>query len=249
MPRAFLETKGESRLAPENQDSHQGQNTESGANQTNHFVFPKWTNYLRELSAVLALGGLVYAVVLITGGFSPESNAIGYAPEQPVPYSHALHAGELGIDCRYCHTGVETTAKATIPPTATCMNCHASVKTESEKLALVRESYKTGEPIPWVRVHDLPDYAYFNHAGHIQSGVSCVSCHGRVDRMVVVEQVEALTMGWCLECHRNPDEHLRPKEFVTDLDWTPDVPAAQLGAELRKQHEINPSVDCATCHR
>ena len=245
----YPEQKGESRLAPDNHDIKQDQNPGSDDTLTTQFVFPKWTNYLRELSAVLALGGLVYAVVLITGVFSPENSAIGYAPEQPVPYSHALHAGELGIDCRYCHTGVETTAKATIPPTATCMNCHATVKTQSEKLELVRRSHETGEPIPWVRVHDLPDFAYFNHAGHIQAGVGCVSCHGRVDRMEVVEQVEKLTMGWCLECHREPDANLRPKEFVTSMDWQPEEPPAELGARLRQMHDINPSTDCATCHR
>jgi hypothetical protein len=204
---------------------------------------------LREASAVIAVGGLVYAVVLITGVFSPEMSAIGYAPEQPVPYSHALHAGNLGIDCRYCHVGVETTAKANVPPTATCMNCHRNIKTESEKLAVVRQSYETGEPIQWVRVHDLPDYAYFNHAGHVQSGVACVSCHGRIDRMEVVEQVEALTMGWCLECHRNPDPHIRPRQFVTDMTWVAEGDPAVLGAELRAMHDIAPKTNCTTCHR
>ena len=213
------------------------------------FVFPKWTNWLREASAVLAVGGLVYATVLITGVFSPEMSAMGYAPEQPVPYSHALHAGDLGIDCRYCHASVETTAKANIPPTATCMNCHSTIKTESEKLAVVRQSAETGEPIQWVRVHDLPDYAYFNHAGHIQSGVGCVSCHGRVDRMEVVEQVEPLTMGWCLECHRNPDANLRPREYVTDMEWVAAGDPAVLGAELRVKNDISPSTNCTTCHR
>jgi len=195
------------------------------------------------------LGGVVYIVVLITGVFSPEMSALGYAPEQPVAYSHALHAGDLGIDCRYCHIGVETTAKATVPPTSTCMNCHATIKTESAALALVRESAATGEPIPWVRVHDLPDFVYFNHAGHIQSGVGCVSCHGRVDRMTVVEQAEPLNMAWCLTCHRNPDASLRPQEFVTDMDWVAAGDAAGLGAELRAAHNINPSTDCTTCHR
>jgi hypothetical protein len=237
-------------LAPENFDQNQDQGAPADpGTTTDKFVFPKWTNWLREGSAVLAMGGLVYAIVLITGVFSPEMSAIGYAPEQPVPYSHALHAGDLGIDCRYCHRGVETTAKATIPPTATCMNCHASVRTQSEKLELVRQSAQTGEPIPWIRVHDLPDYAYFNHAGHIQSGVGCVSCHGQVHRMEVVEQVEALTMGWCLDCHRNPEPHLRPQEFVTDMNWVPGEDPAVLGARLRAENDINPSTDCATCHR
>lgn len=236
-------------MAPENFDQSQDQDPARPDTTTDKFVFPRWTNRLREATAVLAIGGLLYAVVLITGVFSPEMSALGYAPEQPVPYSHALHAGDLGIDCRYCHTGVETTAKATIPPTATCMNCHAKIKTESEKLAVVRESARTGQAIPWVRVHDLPDFVYFNHAGHIQSGVGCVSCHGQINRMTVVEQAAPLNMGWCLECHRDPDPHLRPQEFVTDMTWAPAGDPAELGARLRAEHNINPSTDCTTCHR
>ncbi|MFT5234283.1 MAG: hypothetical protein ACI9UK_000883 [Candidatus Krumholzibacteriia bacterium] len=234
-------------MAPENFDQNQNSDQPNGT--TNRFVFPKWVNGLREATGVAVLGGVVYIVVLITGVFSPEMSALGYAPEQPVAYSHALHAGDLAIDCRYCHIGVETTAKAVIPPTSTCMNCHSTIKTESAALAIVRESAATGEPIPWVRIHDLPDFVYFNHAGHIQSGVGCVSCHGRVDRMTVVEQAEPLNMGWCLSCHREPEPHLRPKEFVTDMDWVAMGDAAQLGAELRAKHNINPSTDCTTCHR
>lgn len=234
-------------MAPENFDQNQG--TDGPDTTTSRFIFPKWVNGLRELITLLVMGGGVYAIVLITGVFSPEMSAIGYAPVQPVPYSHALHAGDLGIDCRYCHIGVETSAKATLPPTATCMNCHATIKTESAQLAVVRESAETGRPIPWVRVHDLPDFVFFNHAGHIQSGVGCVSCHGQINRMTVVEQAEPLNMGWCLECHRSPDAHLRPEEFVTDMTWTPSGDPAALGAELRAKHDINPSTDCTTCHR
>ena len=231
-------------MTPQNTNEPKDRKDEGG-----HFVFPRWTNGLRELSAVLAIGGLIYAVVLVTWGFSPENSAMGYEPEQPVPYSHALHVGRLGLDCRYCHTSVENSAKANIPPTATCMNCHATVKTESEKLAPVRRSFETGEPIEWVRVHDLPDFVYFNHAGHIQSGVGCVSCHGRVDRMEVVRQEAPLNMGWCLECHRDPDPNLRPKDAVTVMDWKPEGDPREQGAVLREMHGINPSVDCATCHR
>lgn len=236
-------------MAPENQDLQKGSHPDPGTTTTDKFVFPKWTNWLRELSALAAVGGGLYAVVFGVAFFSPDYSAVGYAPEQPVPYSHALHAGELGIDCRYCHTSVETTHKANIPPTATCMNCHANIRTESEKLALVRDSFATGEPIPWVRVHDLPDFVYFNHAGHIQSGVGCVSCHGRVDRMEVVEQVEALTMGWCLDCHRAPEKNLRPVEMVAEMGWKAPGDPVEYGAELRAAHGINPSEDCATCHR
>ena len=230
-------------------DSHDVQPGSGRDTTTDKFVFPKWTNWLREVSAVAVIGGLVYAVVLITWVFSPEMSALGYAPEQPVAYSHALHAGEMGIDCRYCHTPVEQSAFATIPPTATCMNCHASVRTQSEKLDLVRKSAETGQPIPWIRVHDLPDFVFFNHAGHVQSGVGCVSCHGRVDRMEVVEQVKPLNMGWCLECHRDPAPNLRPKEFVTDMNWQAEGDPAELGARLMAEQGIAPTDNCTTCHR
>ncbi len=234
-------------MTPDRNDLEQGPGR--GATETDKFVFPKWTNGLREASAVMAIGGLLYAVVLVTGVFSPKNSAVGYAPEQPVPYSHAMHAGKMAIDCRYCHTTVETTAKANIPPTATCMNCHATVRTESPKLELVRKSAESGEAVKWVRIHDLPDFVYFNHAGHIQSGVGCISCHGRVDRMEVVEQVAPLNMGWCLECHRDPAPNIRPVEFVTDMEWKPEGDPRELGARLMAERGIAPSTDCATCHR
>ncbi len=212
-------------------------------------VFPPWTNQLRGLVPMLAIGGLVYAAVIATLVFGPAHSAIGYAPEQPVPYSHALHAGELGLDCRYCHNTVETSARAALPPAATCMNCHQSVKTESEALAPVRESFASGMPIPWVRVHDLPDFVYFNHSAHLTAGVGCVSCHGRVDRMEVVRQEQGLTMGWCLDCHRAPETHLRPRATITDLDWEPTEDPAELGARLRAERGVEPSTNCSTCHR
>ena len=213
------------------------------------FVFPRWTNRLREISAVVVIGGLLFVTIFITLVFSPETSAIGYAPEQPVPYSHALHVGELGMDCRYCHVGVESAAQATIPPTQTCMNCHELIKSDSEKLAPVRESFASGMPVPWVKVHDLPDFVYFNHSIHISSGVGCVSCHGRIDQMEVVRQDKALTMGWCLECHRDPEQNLRPVEFVTAMDWQPAGEAGEVGRRLREAHDIEPSTDCTTCHR
>ena len=223
--------------------------TDRPDNTGNPFIFPRWTNLLGPISAVVAIGGVVYLTVLITAAFHPKNSAIGYAPEQPVPYSHALHVGELGMDCRYCHTTVEHAAQASLPTAEVCMNCHKTVHPESPKLLPVRESFATGKSIPWVRVHDLADYAYFNHSAHVNAGVSCVSCHGRVDRMEVVSQQEKLTMSWCLDCHRNPEPHLRPIEFVTDLDWVPDEDPSILGARLREVHDINPSTDCTTCHR
>ncbi|MCP4895470.1 MAG: cytochrome C [bacterium] len=220
-----------------------------GDNSGTHYVFPKWTNLLRTGILAAAIGGGLYAMVIVTFGFSPEATDVGYAPEQPVAYSHALHVGQLGLDCRYCHTGVEVAAQAAIPPTQTCMNCHSAVRTNSEKLIPVRESAATGMPIEWIRVHDLPDYVFFNHSAHVRRGVGCVSCHGRIDTMEVVTQVEALSMGWCLECHRAPETHLRPAEFVTQLDWVPEEDQLILGQGLREANNINPPTDCTTCHR
>ncbi len=213
------------------------------------FIFPKWTWVLRPAVAIGAAGGLLYAAVIVTFGFSPQATDVGYAPVQPVPYSHALHVGQLGMDCRYCHSAVETTAHAAVPPTQTCMNCHSMIRAGSEKLIPVRESYATGMPVEWVKVHDLPDYVYFNHSAHVRRGVGCVSCHGRIDTMEVVTQVEPLSMGWCLECHREPERHLRPLEFVTQLDWVPGEDQLVLGRRLREQNDINPPQDCSTCHR
>jgi hypothetical protein len=211
--------------------------------------FPPWIDRVRPLAGVVLGVAPIYLVFLVYYTGSPETTDVGYAPEQPVPFSHRLHAGELGMDCRYCHNTVERAAHAAVPPTATCMNCHAMIATDSEKLALVRQSAATGSPIPWVRVHDLPDYVYFDHSIHLAKGVSCVSCHGRVDTMDVVTQVETLSMSWCLECHRNAEPHLRPLERITELGWVPDEARDVLGARLRKQYDVNPSTDCSTCHR
>ncbi len=213
------------------------------------FQFPKWTNALRPVLGVILVLVPAYVVVLLAYGGSPRTTAVGYRPQQPVPYSHALHAGQLGIDCRYCHTTVEVAAHAAIPPTQTCMNCHAKIRSASPKLLLVRESYATGLPVPWVRVHDLPDYVYFNHSAHVRRGVGCVECHGRVDTMETVTQVHRLSMGWCLDCHRNPDRHLRPPEMVTKMDWVAPEDPAVYGRRLREANNINPSTDCWTCHR
>jgi hypothetical protein len=209
-------------------------------------VFPRWTNRLREISAVAAVGGLIYVVVLVTLVFGPDNSAIGYAPEQPVPYSHQVHAGDLDIDCRYCHNTVEQGAKALIPPAATCMNCHKTILPESEKLAPVRRSFETGEPVRWVRVHDLPDFVYFDHSAHLNAGVGCASCHGRIDRMEVVRQDKPLNMAWCLECHRNPAGEIVPREAVTQLAHARDP---ELGAVLVDEYDLTPAVDCSTCHR
>jgi menaquinone reductase, multiheme cytochrome c subunit len=213
------------------------------------FVFPRWTNLLRPLLAVTLVAAPTYLVMLVWLGGSPRTQAVGYQPVQPVPYSHALHAGQLGIDCRYCHNTVEVAARAAVPPTQTCMNCHAKIRTTSPKLTPVRESYATGMPVPWVRVHDLADFVYFNHSAHVRRGVGCVSCHGRVDTMEVVTQVEPLSMGWCLDCHRNPDRYLRPPEMATRMDWVAPEDPARYGRSLRLANHIEPPTDCWTCHR
>jgi len=213
-------------------------------------IFPKTVDALRPWIGLVLAFTPAYLLFLLYYGGSPQTTDVGYQPQQPVPYSHALHAGELGIDCRYCHNTVEQTAHASIPPTQTCMNCHSKIWTDSPKLAPVRESYASGMPVPWVRVHDLPDYVYFNHSAHVRRGVGCVECHGRVDRMEEVYQDQKLSMGWCLDCHRNPEPRLRDVSMVTVMDWQPD-PEERLatGRRIREQYNINPSEDCSTCHR
>ena len=215
------------------------------------FVFPRWANKTRALAGVLLTGAPIYLTCLIWYGASPKTTDVGYEPQQPVPYSHALHAGQLGLDCRYCHNTVEQAAHAAIPATATCMNCHQRVWTKSDKLLPVRESFATGNPVEWVKVHDLPDYVYFNHSAHVTRGVGCVSCHGRVDEMEEVYQHEPLSMSWCLDCHRAPERNLRPPSEVTNMNWTPPGGADpyEYGKMLREKNNLNPPQDCSTCHR
>ena len=200
---------------------------------------------------MLAIVPLYLVGVLYYAG-SPQTTDVGYSPRQPVPFSHAQHAGQLGIDCRYCHNTVETAAWAAVPPTATCMNCHALIAADSDDLLPVRQSAASGKPVPWVRIHHLPDYAYFDHSVHVSRGVGCVSCHGRIDTMQQVHQVATLSMGWCLDCHRNPGPHLRPPEFITAMDdWTAGEDPEVLRGRLLKLYNIpgKASTDCSTCHR
>ncbi len=212
-------------------------------------LLPPWIDRARPLAGVLLVLAPVYLTFVVYYGGSPRTLAVGYQPVQPLPYSHRLHAGDLGIDCRYCHNTVEVAADAAVPPTATCMNCHATIATESAKLLLVRQSAASGASVHWQRVHDLPDYVYFNHSAHVARGVGCVSCHGRVDKMERVYQAEKLSMSWCLDCHRDPQGHLRPQQYITDMTWVPEEDPAELGARLMKENDIHPSTDCATCHR
>jgi menaquinone reductase, multiheme cytochrome c subunit len=213
------------------------------------FVFPRWANKTRVLAGVILGAAPIYLTGLVWYGASPKTTDVGYMPKQPVPYSHALHAGQLGIDCRYCHNTVEQGAHAAIPATATCMNCHERVWTNSAKLAPVRESLATGKSIEWLKVHDLPDYVYFNHSAHVTRGVGCVTCHGRIDEMEEVYQKEPLSMSWCLDCHRRPEASLRPPEEVTNMTWKPPGDAVEFGKALREKNHLNPSTDCSTCHR
>lgn len=202
---------------------------------------------------LLLLGGVAAAGVVTTGGvwyyFSPEFTDVGYRPLQPVPFSHQLHAGELGMDCRYCHVTVEVAAVASVPPTQTCMNCHRLVKADSPKLAPVRASASSKQPLAWVRVHKVPEYAYFDHSVHLRAGVGCSSCHGDVAAMEVVTQAEPLSMSWCLDCHRAPDAHLRPAEALTDTAWTPPPDQLAFAAEVKAERRLAPPEDCSACHR
>ena len=224
-------------------------------------IFPRTLNLLPLVLAVASLTGGGAATGAVWYYFSPRNTQVGYAPVQPVRYSHRLHAGELGLDCRYCHANVERSAEAMIPPTQTCMGCHSLVKTQSARLALVRESFATGEPIPWVRVHKLPDHAYFNHAVHLNVGVGCSTCHGRIDREDVVRLETPLSMGWCLECHRDPGPNLRgcktagdgetaaqraAYESVTNMGWEQQADAEQMRACAANVH---PPQNCSGCHR
>lgn len=194
-----------------------------------------------------SLVGLALAVV--RSSYVTEE---GVAPQQPVPFSHEHHVGGLGIDCRYCHTSVEESHFAGIPPTETCMTCHSQLWTHAEMLAPVRQSLATDTPLRWTRVYDLPDYVYFNHSIHINKGVACVTCHGRVDKMPLIRQANSLYMQWCLECHRAPEKYVRPREHVFDMDWQPPEKQITLGKKLVHDYKIDTSgriTTCYTCHR
>ena len=207
------------------------------------FIFPEWTETLKRWINLLVLGAPVYLVALVAYGVTPEAIRIGYQPDQPVPYSHALHAGELGLDCRYCHSTVERAAGASAA--GGDVNCPPALK-GPDPLPLVRAAFAEDEPVHWTRVHDLPDYVYFNHSAHVNAAVGCESCHGRIDQMVKVYQAKPLTMEWCLECHRNPTPFLRNPENVTKMGYQPQPGE---GEDVRKKNGVNPPTNCSTCHR
>lgn len=214
-------------------------------------IFPKSANRLplQIIIYLCVLGGIATAGVNYY--MTPKYTRVGYAPIQPVPYSHALHVGQLGLDCRYCHSNVDKSGYANLPTAQTCMNCHNTVKKDSPLLAVVRNSYETGDPVPWVKVHELPDFAYFNHAVHVNRGVSCVECHGKVNEMEVVTHTQPLSMGFCLDCHRDPASRVRHPEDIFNLD-SPTIAASsgiEAGEKFVHDWNIKPPQSCTGCHR
>jgi hypothetical protein len=213
-------------------------------------IFHHSTNTLSKFSifgGVFLVAGATWLMLEITR--SPYVTNAGVAKEQPVPFSHAHHVGGLGIDCRYCHTAVEKSATAGIPPTRTCMNCHSQIWAQSPTLEPVRESLRTDKSIEWVKVNDLPDFVYFNHSAHVNKGVGCTTCHGRVDKMPLMWQEKSLQMEWCLDCHRAPEKYVRPQADVFNAAW--EAPKNQLeeGRRLVKEYKIRTRTSCSTCHR
>jgi hypothetical protein len=213
-------------------------------------IFHRSTNTLSRFSifgGVFLAAGALWFLLEITR--SPYVTNAGVAREQPVPFSHAHHVADVGIDCRYCHTSVEKSATAGIPPTRTCMNCHTQIFSQSTMLEPVRASLRTDTSIEWVKVNDLPDFVYFNHSAHVNKGVGCTTCHGRVDRMPLMWQEKSLQMEWCLDCHRAPEKYVRPQADVFNAAW--EAPKNQLeeGRRLVKEYKIRTRTSCSTCHR
>ncbi len=213
-------------------------------------VFSRSANTIALVSLVVVLslaGGAIGTIMALDR--SSYTTDVGEAREQPVQFSHAHHAGQLGIHCAYCHTTVETSAFAGIPPTHTCMSCHSQIWINSPMLEPVRASYRTGEAIAWNRVHDLPGFVYFNHSIHIHKGIGCASCHGRVDRMNMVYKENSLQMQWCIECHQAPEKHVRPRDMVYRMDYQQPANQEELGRKLVAEYNIRKLLDCYTCHR
>src|SRR5262245_61454038 len=224
-------------------------------------VFHRAFNTISRVSiygAVLIVAG-VFAVLAVWVRSSYVTN-VGVAVVQPVPFSHEHHVTGLGIDCRYCHTSVEDSSFAGIPPTKTCMNCHQQIWVGSTMLEPVRASYATGESIRWERVHNLADFAYFNHGIHVNKGIGCSTCHGPVNHMPLVYQENTLLMEWCLDCHRNPEKYVRPRDEVFNMNWQPTPEQRQPGGEadphrllrdygIVKEHGVQNMTNCSTCHR
>jgi len=213
-------------------------------------IFHRSTN---SLSRFTIFGGLFVAagivLLLLLVNRTPWVTRAYEARAQPVPFSHAHHVGGMGVDCRYCHTSVDKSAYAGIPPTKTCMNCHAQIWNQSPTLEPVRASFKNDVSIEWTKVHDLPDFVYFNHSAHVNKGVGCSTCHGRVDQMPLVWQEHTLQMEWCLNCHRHPERFVRPQSQVYNIAYEAPSNQEELGAALVKKYGIHTQTTCSTCHR
>jgi len=220
-------------------------------------VFPKWTNRL----PLLVLVGLVMVGTAVVAGvwyyFTPKYTRVGYQPTQPVAFSHAIHVGQVGMDCRYCHSAVEESWFSNVPSASACMNCHSQILKDSPKLELVRQSATPGgKPIPWVQIHKMPDFVYFNHSVHVRRGISCVECHGSIDQMDEVYHAKPFSMSFCLDCHRDPAARIRPADKVTDLQWTWN-PDPKIAAELQRVNgekfvhdwNVQSLQNCSACHR
>ncbi|HJZ94895.1 MAG TPA: cytochrome c3 family protein [Candidatus Solibacter sp.] len=216
-------------------------------------IFRHSTNTFARITifgAVFILAFLAWVGVSLSR--SSYATRADQAREQPVPFSHAHHVGGMGLDCRYCHTSVEKSSFAGIPPTKTCMNCHSQIWLNSPTLEPVRASFRTNESIPWTRVYDLPDFVYFNHSIHVNKGVGCETCHGRVDKMALTWQSSSLQMEWCLDCHRAPEKALRPREYITKMGYAPEGDQEEIGRRLMKEYnvrDVRTLTSCNTCHR
>ena len=215
-------------------------------------IFPESANWASKASilAGLLLAAIVLGVLLNINRIH-YVNRVNIALDQPVPFSHKHHVTGLGIDCRYCHTSVEHGAFAGIPPTETCMTCHSQIWTEAPNLEPVRTSWRENKPIEWNRVHDLPDFVYFNHSIHLAKGVGCQTCHGQVDQMPLMWKVNSLNMEWCIECHKNPEKFVRPKEQVFSMTYRKPKNQEELGAQLVADYNIQTQqlLNCSVCHR
>ncbi|MEP6822059.1 MAG: cytochrome c3 family protein [Chthoniobacterales bacterium] len=238
-------------------------------------IFPRWSNWVPLKLAVIGLVTVTGLTAATWYYVTPKYTRVGYQPIQPVPFPHDLHVTQLGMDCRYCHSFVDVAAHSNLPNTQTCMACHQQVQKENPKLAPVRESWKTGLPVEWVQIHRTPDYVFYNHAAHVNRGISCFSCHGQINHMPVVYHAKPHSMAWCLECHRKPENFLRPMDQVFNLDWKPeDVKPAEfvakygkpknapedfgqgekltqqeIGQTLKERWNIVPPLNCQGCHR
>lgn len=216
-------------------------------------LFHRKANYLARASifgALILVGFIVFLLLEINR--SDYVTQAFTAKEQPVQFSHKHHVGDVGIDCRYCHTSVDKSNFAGIPPSKTCMNCHSQIFKETQYLAPVRASFEQKKPLRWTRIHDLPDFVYFNHSIHVNKGVGCETCHGRVDQMPLMMQVASLNMEWCLDCHRNPEKNLRPLDQIYTMGYKPTGDAEEQGRMLAKQYNLQSKellTNCSTCHR